>query len=441
MQDGKSETTDVSQPDGNVIFEVTCVPLKDADGRYTTVIRLARDVTAERRAQEERAKLEDELRQSQKLKAIGELAGGIAHDFNNILSVVMSSAQVLEMKTPLMPEQARYMDTIIKMTRRASDLTGKLLTFARKGKYLTVPLNIHEIVDNVCDFLAHSADKRIAVDVQFKAERAVVMGDPNQIQNAILNLGLNSCDAMPDGGELRFRTEVVQLDEVYCKDHADLKPGKYLSLSVSDTGVGMTEEVRGKLFQPFFTTKAEGCGTGLGLASVFGCVKLHNGAITIHSEPSKGTVVNLCLPLASDDVITSESREAETTFARGQGMILLVDDEEIVREITSDALGIMGYQVVECRDGATALEYYRKKHEEIDLVILDMVMPSMNGWDAFKEMKKINPEIKALLISGFARDELLEQARQEGLLGFVKKPIEVIALSQAVALALSKGPQ
>ncbi|MBT7162136.1 MAG: response regulator, partial [Victivallales bacterium] len=262
-------------------------------------------------------------------------------------------------------------------------------------------------------------------------------GDPAQLQGALLNLGINAGDAMAEGGEVVFATEVVNLNEEFSRSLPyDVAPGRYLRISVTDTGKGMDEETLGHIFEPFFTTKGVGEGTGLGLAAVYGTVRSHEGAIEVQSEPGQGSTFVLHLPLTESPVGRDRDGPGRRQCAEGTARILLVDDEECVRISCARILGRLGYEVVACEDGAEAVEYYRQSWEDVDLVLLDMMMPRMNGRDAFLAMREINPDLKTLLLSGFGKDRRIQAILDEGVLGFIQKPFPRDALTERVAEAL-----
>ncbi len=384
----------------------------------------------------ERKRLEEQLRQSEKMEAIGRLAGGIAHDFNNQLTGIMGYADMLahQLKND---QHKRSAQAIVRAAKRSAGLTRQLLAFARKGKFLAAPANLHHLIAEVVSLLEHSIDKRVTIKQLLKAAPSTTTGDPTQLQNALLNIAINARDSMPEGGEIIFETEVVTLDEEFCKRHPhDVAPGRYVRVCVTDSGVGMDEETRKHIFEPFFTTKSVGKGTGMGLAAVYGAIKNHQGAISVYSEPGHGTTFTVYLPLAQSDD-KGPGVAAGTMSAKGTARILVVDDEEVVREIVTKMLRTLGYKVAVCEDGAEAVEYYRQAWRHVDLVILDMVMPNLSGRDAYIAMRQINPEIKALLSSGYGINGEVQSILDEGVQGFLQKPFEVSELTDKIAEALS----
>jgi len=425
------------RPDGEFNRVEYTTAYYEARGRRYAVA-VDHDITDRRQAEEEKRQLEEQLRQAEKMRAVGELAGGVAHDFNNQLAAIMGCAEMLGRKLQNDPV-ARYADMIVKASRRASDLTGQLLAFARKGKYRAVAVDLHAVIEEVLGLLEHSIDKRISLSREFTPERAVVTGDPAQLENALLNIALNARDAMPGGGSLAFSTDLVDLDREYCRSLPyEMESGRYVLVRVSDTGTGMSEEVREHIFEPFFTTKAVGKGTGMGLAAVYGTIKSHGGAVEVSSEPGEGTVFRIYLPVADREEQAPGEAGAVAPEAAGASCVLVVDDEELVRDVACRALGSLGYRTLACADGAEALELYRRDWRKIDLVLLDMVMPRMNGPATFAAMRGINPEARVVVSSGYSLDGEAGELLERGAAGFIQKPYRIADLGRAVAGALEK---
>jgi nitrogen-specific signal transduction histidine kinase/CheY-like chemotaxis protein len=403
------------------------------------VAGISDDITEERRRDEERRQIEEQLAQSHKLDAIGQLAGGVAHDFNNQLAGIMGFAELLREEVESDAKLLPYVDYILNGTRRSAELTGKLLAFARKGKYQTMPVNLHKVIGEVVSLLKHSVDKRIRIVQDLKAEPPVVLGDPTQLQNAILNLALNARDAMPQGGTLSLRTRNTTLDGDFCRSVTfDVTPGHYICVSVEDTGVGMDEELLKRVFEPFFTTKDEGRGTGMGLASVYGTVTNHRGAVTVRSTPGKGSTFEAFLPAAVEETVAITG--GKETTVRGNARILVVDDEETFRDLAVASLKSLGYEVVTCADGVSAVDYYRAASKLIDLVMLDIVMPGMDGRETYNSLREINPDVKAILCSGYSKDGRAQEILDDGAMGFVQKPFRRAELSRLLAGVLGSSP-
>ncbi len=403
------------------------------DGQLLRMFGTIQDIT-------ERLDLEERLHQSEKMQAIGHLAGGVAHDFNNQLAGIVGYADLLREELTNNPPLAVYANNILIGTKRAADLTAQLLAFARKGKYLSIRIDIHKIIDEVISILQRAIDKRIIVKRSLDAQHPIAQGDPSQIQNAIVNLAINARDAMPNGGEMTFSTRVIELDEGFCRQSSfELSPGKYLEIRVRDTGTGMTEQTAKRIFEPFFTTKPPGKGTGMGLAAVYGTVKNHNGAIEVSSEPDSGTTMIVRLPQVDDEGVRTTSFPADSPIEQGNGHILLVDDESMVIEVATLMLVDLGYTVDFCDNGVEAIAYYEQHWTEVDLVILDMVMPQLSGKATYLKMKAINPDLIALISSGYSVDGEAQEILSEGAQGFIQKPYRRAALAAKIAEALDRA--
>lgn len=382
----------------------------------------------------EQKKMADILRQNQKMEVLGQLAGGVAHDFNNMLSAIMASAELLTSFVKDDPKAMKFVATILEATNRSADLTHQLLAFSRKGQKTSVPVSIDETIQAAITMLERTIDKNITLETRLVATDTVVIGDPTLLQNAMLNLGVNARDAMPEGGVITFATANVLLDADYCCSHGfKINEGAFIEISVSDSGMGMTREVVEHIFEPFFTTKEIGKGTGLGLAAVYSTVKQHHGCIRVYSEAEIGTVFKLYIPLAKcKNVIAAE----EDKLVRGAGGILFVDDEALIRSSGKGLLEELGYRVYLAENGEQALEVYAEERENISLVILDMVMPHMGGKETLLQLKARFPEVRVLISSGFSQEGVKEGFHRYGALGFIQKPYRKIELCRAVALAI-----
>lgn len=400
-------------------------PIRAKNNETVGAVLVFRDVT-------EQLNLEDQLRQSRKMEAIGQLAGGIAHDFNNMLAGIIGAADILSIKLRNDKKLSTYAAMIQDAGNRAAELTQKLLDFSRKEKSAFGVVDLHHVTREALRILERSTDKGIDFQVNLNAMQSNLLGDLSQLENTILNLSINARDAMPEGGKLTISSDNVFLDQQYCNSSAsDIEPGLYIEFSVSDTGSGMNQDVLEHIFEPFFTTKAAGKGTGLGMASVYGAVRNHNGDIRIDSQPGKGTVFKLYFPTTDAPLVPPEGLEDED-IVFGSGCILVVDDEAIIRGMTEAILTDLGYCVILAENGKEASDIYLQKKDDIDLVLLDLVMPKMNGRDALKAMKKINPDVKVLLTSGFNREVEKTEIKTWGISGFVKKPFRRGELSRIV---------
>jgi len=375
---------------------------------------------------------QERLRQSEKMDSIGRLAGGIAHDFNNMLAAIMGAAELLQMNLTESDEKNKNMvGMIITTAGRAADLTRQLLSFSRQNAPLTATIDFHVVLRDTLVLLKRTIDKRVEINSSLAATPSLIDGDLAQIQNAILNLGINAGDAMSKNGKLTLETEVTELDNIYCeKSLFELQPGSYLKFSLHDTGKGMDLETQKNIFEPFFTTKAHGKGTGLGLSAVYGMVCTHKGAIEVYSEPGAGSVFRLYFPLSNAAVSEYRVKEVEPLLATGR--ILVIDDEELIRTTVKMTLEDLGFDVLTAEDGEAGIRLY-ERHKHIDLVILDMIMPKMGGVDTFRALREIDPDAKVIIASGFSKGGLVNTLMAEGLLAFIGKPFRREDLVQVLS--------
>lgn len=434
---GKLEFQIVGLKGKRLWVDTHAAPMRNAAGGIATFLGITRDIT-------ERKNNEERLRQTQKMNAFGQLAGGVAHDFNNQLAAIQGYAEMLSARLT-QPDLKRFAASIETAAKRSAELTRNLLTFARQAPSQSIPLDVHALVNETMELLDRTIDKRITVSSRLLAEPSTIMGDPSQFQNALLNLALNARDSMPEGGDLSFSTEIVALGAAgagpahreavpHSDPNLNLADGLYLHLSIADSGHGMTEEVKRRLFEPFFTTKPIGKGTGMGLASVFGTVKIHHGAITLASEPGHGTVFHLYFP--SRDQGVDNSARIAIKPAVGRLGLLVVDDEPMLRELLADLLIQEGHVVYTAGDGREAVKVYRDARARIDLVILDMIMPEMGGRDTYRALTEINPDIRVLLSSGYTPNEEIQEILDEGILGLLHKPYTKAHMDSAIAKAM-----
>lgn len=418
---------DMRRKDGDVFTVLFSSSMLDIAGKSLALSALI-DISEQKR-------LQKQLQQTQKMDVIGQLAGGIAHDFNNMLTGIMAAAELLKMRLSNDEKKHKMVDIIIEATTRSADLTRELLTFSRKETAVSTPVSLHDTIAHVIKLLERTIDKQIQLSARLEANNPVVMGDQTQLQNALLNLGINARDAMPDGGTLTYSTTVKILDEAACRSMGiSLPTAAYLEIAVSDTGVGMTKTVMEHIFEPFFTTKEVGKGTGLGLAAVYGTVRSHQGELQVLSEPGVGSVFKIYLPMIEEEAVRSIYAGETVT---GSGGILLVDDEEILLDVGRDLLENLGYTVYMAENGVQALEVFAAHRSEISLVMLDMIMPKMGGKETFQRLRELDPGIKVMFCSGFHKDWTEDKLLQLGASTFIQKPYNRSELSRAVAKALA----
>ena len=424
----------VRKDGGKATLELSISLLKDADGNPAGFRGMLRDVTKRRETEEEKRRLQIQLQQAQKMESIGTLAGGIAHDFNNILMGIQGNATLMQLKTD--PEHPVYekIKKIDKFVQNGTELTNQLLGFARRGKYLVKTTDLNEVIKKSSSLFARTK-KEIQIHTNFHNQLWATEVDSGQIEQALLNLYVNAWQAMPEGGDLFLKTRNLELDTSYVKPFK-VEPGKYVEISVSDTGVGIDKETRDRIFEPFFTTKEMGRGTGLGLASVYGIIKSHGGYIDVNSEKEKGTTFTIHLPASEKEAVQERTVPAETP--KGFGTILLIDDEKMILDVGCELLEELGYTVLSALSGREALEIFRKNSNKIDLVIMDMIMPGMGGGETFDHLRDINPDIKVLLSSGYSVDGQATKILRRGCNGFIQKPFNLNQLAEKIGNILEK---
>jgi PAS domain S-box-containing protein len=408
---------------------VKCETVFDKDSLPLKSIGMVRDISEE-------YKLQEQLNHKSKMDAIGQLAEGMAHDFNNVLSGIIIASQLLQEPDRHLDESGReYVEMILQASERATDLIKKLMAFGRKDNKMFSSIDIHTIIDETIALLNRTIDKKIKISVLKKAELSIVVGDDSALENSLLNLAINASHAMVDGGELRIETRNITLDKNYCDSSPfELSEGYYIEIEVRDTGSGIDPKNIEKIFEPFFTTKEQGIGTGLGLASVHETIQNHFGAVFVNSELGIGTVFHLYLP-CSEKTITVKNYN-EIPF-QGSGQILLVDDEDLIRLTGKHLLEGMGFSVLLAENGLEALEIFERASSEIDLIIMDGMMPIMNGTKAFYKMREIDKNCKVILSSGFINEEDLNELKESGLSGFIQKPFRKNEFSKLLSEVLS----
>ena len=406
------------------IHTVVCI-----EGKETLMFCLDVDLS-------ERKRLEEQLRHVQKMEAIGTLAGGIAHDFNNILAGIMGYATLvkrsLDRGSPLLPD----MDSIERLSQRAADLTGALLAFARKGKYNPQVLNINNVVDNVLKVIGQTAKKGIAIETEMPPDISNTEADEGQIHQFLMNLCINACEAMAEGGTLTIRTGDAETDEAFSNRHPGLQEGPCISISVSDTGSGMDAGTLERIFEPFYTTKEEKAGTGMGLAMVIGIVEGHGGCIEVESEPGEGSTFTVYLPATSKNIQPAVAKPIGTL--RGDETILVVDDEKGFRDSIGRCLKELGYTLFEAASGEEALKVIEGEKDNVDLVLLDMIMEGMSGAETFARMREIVPDLPIIICTGYTLDKSSQHLLKREPCSFIQKPVMPDDLTIIVRKLLDK---
>jgi nitrogen-specific signal transduction histidine kinase/CheY-like chemotaxis protein len=388
----------------------------------------------------EKKLLEAQLLQAQKMEVVGQLSGGIAHDFNNILTAVIGFGNLLKMNLREDDDQHRYLDQILSAADRAARLTSSLLAFSRRQIVDLRQVRLNEIITRLEQLLQRVIGEDIELKIYLSHQEAPVLADSGQIEQVLMNLCANARDAMPQGGTLMIETEIVEFDEEYVRIHTFTKPGKYMLVSISDTGFGMDGQTRAKIFEPFFTTKEVGKGTGLGLSMAYGIVRQHDGYINVYSEKGRGTTFKIYLPVAEGEASAVQAKPA-LEFAptvTGTETILLAEDEPALREYAKDVLEKHGYQVITAENGEDALEKYKRYSIAIDLLVFDVIMPKKNGKEAYDEIRRQRPDMKALFMSGYTANIIHNKGVLEVGLELIAKPFTPSSLAKKVRVVLDK---
>lgn len=412
----------------------------DAEGDILRLIGTVQDITERKRAEAERWFLERQMQHTQKLESLGILAGGIAHDFNNLLTSILGYSDLARLELP--PESAtkNYIDEVVKGARRAAELTQQMLAYSGKGRFVVQPVNLSMLVEEMTRLLEVSISKKCVLNYQFSADLPSFEADAVQIRQIVMNLVINASEAIGDrNGVISISTGGMFCDREYLGEmylNENLPEGQYVYLEVSDTGCGMSEEMRMKIFDPFFTTKF--MGRGLGLAAVLGIVRGHRGAIKVYSEMGKGSVFKVLFPSLSQAVVEREVRAVENSKWVGQGSVLVIDDEELVRGLASQMMKKMGFCVLTAVNGREGVEIFQKDSEKIRLILLDMTMPEMDGEETFREIQRIKSGVRTILSSGYNEQTVTNQFVGKGLASFIQKPYRYWDLVKVVRQVLGE---
>ena len=392
--------------------------MTDEENRHVGTHGVIRDIS-------QRKRLQAQLQNAERMDSLGTLAGGIAHDFNNLLMGIQGRSSLISMDLDELHPHMEHLSAINEYIRSASELTNQLLGFARGGKYEVKPTDINELVLKTGTMFGRTK-KEVSIHTQFRNKTIVVESDQRQLEQVLINLYVNAWQAMPDGGDLYLGTKIVVLDSDFCAPY-QLESGPYAHVSVTDTGIGMGRKTLRRIFDPFFTTKEKGKGTGLGLASAYGIIKNHDGIITAYSEEGYGTTFNIYLPM-SDKMAVSDI-PTDNKIIKGSETVLLVDDEDMIIEVGQALLERLGYRVIAVKSGEDAVEAVQRMGSEIDLVLLDMIMPGMSGGEAFDRIREIQPLMRVILSSGYTIDGQARLIMQRGCNGFIQKPFDLADIS------------
>jgi len=404
------------------------------------IVLSIRDITERKEAERERGRLQEQLQQAMKMEAIGRLAGGVAHDFNNLLTAISGNLELAKLDLDPADPLHQYLVEASDAARSAAELTRQLLTFSRRQIIEPRILNLNELIGNLRKMLTRLIGEDITLETKLAAELGSVRVDPGQFQQLVVNLCVNARDAMPDGGKLAIQTGNADLDESFCHLQPDVRPGGYVRIAVSDTGQGMSEEVRQRIFEPFFTTKEEGRGTGLGLATVFGVVKQAGGVIDVYSETGMGTTFRIYLPRVEEPAESPARPACRAELPRGNEVVLLVEDEASVREFSAAMLKRLGYRVLAAANGGEAILLAEKRSEPIDLLLTDVVMPGMNGRELAERLQQSHPEAQVLFTSGYTEDVIVRRGVMDEVMHYIGKPYTMQALAEKVRRVLDAKP-
>ncbi len=420
----RSEETHLRSDGRSLAVESRWTLVRDDHGQPDYILVINTDISDKRRA-------EEQLLRAQRLESIGTLAGGIAHDLNNILSPIMMSVGMLKLRNPD-PETAKWLEMIEKNTERGSSLVQQVLTFARGLKGERIQVQVKHLIKELIKVLAGTLPKNIELKYDIQSDLPSISADPTQIHQVLMNLSINARDAMPDGGTLTIDAHRIGIDENYASMSPDASPGEHIVIAVSDTGTGMTAEVKKQIFDPFFTTKEIGHGTGLGLSTVLTIAKSHGGFVNVYSEPGKGSKFSIYFPISSAIAHEENAAKPRTELLGSGELILVVDDEEYIREVTSATLEKFGYRVITAADGTEGLAAFAEHRNEIGAVIADVSMPYMDGPSMLRGMKRMEPGLRSIVMSGLMNDSQRGDIADLGIPFVLSKPFTAESLLETL---------
>lgn len=414
-------------------------PVSNERGEIVAGVVVFYDVSERRKAEQERLDLERQLLHAQKLESLGVLAGGIAHDFNNLLQAILGYSELILMKKGPGDPDCKRLGVIQQAARDGADLVSRILTFSRKVESRVRPIDLNEQILKAQELLRRTVPRMIDIELVLAEDLQIIDADAAQVEQVLLNLAINAQHAMPDGGRILIETSNVSLSDEYLRTHLGAKPGHYVLLTVSDTGVGIDPEVLERIFEPFFTTKTSGEGTGLGLAMAHGIISQHGGYIRCYSEPGRGTSFKIYFPVSASEFLSEDLTLTREMPAFGTETILMVDDDDRVREMGREMMEMAGYSVLTACNGEEALERYAALRDEIDIVILDLIMPGMGGKRCLEELLRIDPHVRVVLASGFSSTGLDHELEGGGGRGFISKPYDSKEILGAIRTVLDRG--
>ena len=427
------ESIRVTKDGRHLEVSLSISPIRDSDGKIVGASAIARDITSQKRT-------ESQLHQAQKMEAVGRLAGGIAHDFNNVLAIITACTELLRDRVDAQDASAQFINNIREAANRGANLTRQLLAFSRRRVVQTLVLDLNDRVKEVSKLLRPLMGDDVEVVMNLKPATALIEADPGQLDQIVLNLAVNARDAMPRGGKFMLETAIVEFDEAFAREHPPMTAGKYVQLSVSDTGSGMDAVTVSRIFEPFFTTKEVGKGTGLGLATVYGIVHQSGGYIWVYSEPGHGTTFKMYLPSADDKVRPASTPEAEAPLPKGHGTtILLVEDDNIMRQLTRRMLEEQGYTILEAEDGQAGLKYVEAAQQQIDLMLTDVMMRGLSGPELARRLSTSHPNTKVIYMSGYTGELIAEDDLAHSGIPLLEKPFTRTAMLRAIHQALESS--